>query len=809
MLAVWSWLQELVEFDREISAEEGAKALTAAGLEVEEFRRVGSDFSGVVIAEVVSKEKHPDADKLTIVNVIDSKGGQPTVVICGAPNVPEPGGRVLWARPGAILPGGFEIGSKKLKGVMSAGMLCAEDELGLGDDHDGIVVLQDAAELELGAEAKDALGLSDVVFDLCIPANRADALGHVGIARELAALLGGKAKMPDTDLSSVVDSSKTASDLVKVALADGVGCKRYVAKVVSGLQVKPSPMWMQQRLRNVGVRPISNLVDVTNYVMYELGQPLHAFDYERLKGAKVSVRYAKDGEKMCTLDDVERELVETDLLICDAEAPVALAGVMGGQSSEVSDQTTTVLLESANFDPLSIRRTARRLGLHSDSSHRFERAVDPNGADVAANRAALLLAQVGGGQVAQGAVDNYPVTIEAQTVVMRLSRCAALSGISVARETVVETLGRQGLPVKDSGVGDTIEVTVPTSRSDITREVDLIEEVVRVYGFDKVPATLPATTVRPTSVPDPRRVGVHRAMFNTGLCEHISYGFTSPARIAALGLPDSDVRTKTIAIDNPMTVEQSVMRTSLWPNLLAAVSHNLKHDVQDVRLYEVGHVFLQGKSELPEEPLEICGVLAGTRAGWLSDGPPVDFYDAKGAVISILETIYGTSEGFDLKADSAPKFLHPGASARILDKKGQEIGVVGELHPRVRKAFDLDVSVFGFELKLSELEPPKDFQMTGLPRYPAITRDISFLMSLDIESAQVRGIIAKEEEALLSQVQVLEDYRDPAHVPVGKKGMLWSITYRSPDRTLTDAEVDKVHQRIEDRLLTELGATRR
>lgn len=809
MLASWSWLNELVEFDREITAEEGAAALTGAGLEVEEFRRVGSDFTGVVVAEVVSKEKHPDADKLTIVNVIDAAGGEPTVVICGAPNVPEAGGRVLWAKPGAVLPGGFKLGEKKLKGVMSAGMLCAEDELGLGEGHDGIIVLgEEGKGLTLGAPAAEALGLADVVFDLCIPANRADALGHVGIARELAALLGGRAKLPEADLSSVVDTSANCADMVSVAIKDAEACPRYLARIIKGVRVGPSPMWMQQRLRNVGVRPISNLVDVTNYVMFELGQPMHAFDYEKVQGQSIVVRHAADGEKMTTLDDVERSLLASDLLICDATAPVAIAGVMGGQTSEVSDSTTSVLLESASFDAMTVRRAAKRLGLHSDASHRFERAVDPNGADLASRRAALLLAQHGGGTVVDGSVDSYPTVAKPITVTMRRSRCAALSGIDVARDVMIETLERQGLSVKQ-GEGDMIEVEVPTSRADITREVDLIEEVVRIYGFARVPATLPETTVRPKRRSDRRRVRAQAAMIQSGYCESLTYGFTSPQKVAALGYAKEAPQANPIGIDNPMTVEQSVMRTSLWCNLLTSVAHNRKHGVDDVRLFELGSVFLRKEDGSIEEPMHLCSVLAGQRDGWLRPGADVDFFDAKGAAITVLSGLFGTAEGFSFRPNPSSPVLHPGISAGIFDASGKEIGCVGEVHPKVREAFDIDAPVFGVELNIDALQVPDDAQMTGIPRYPAVSRDISMLVEDAVPSSQMLEIIQGCEEPLVASVQVLEDYRDPAHVPAGKKGMLWSVTYRSPERTLTDAEVDKAHKHIEEKLLGDLQATRR
>jgi phenylalanyl-tRNA synthetase beta chain len=366
MRALWSWLLELAELERAVTADEGAALLTGAGLEVESIEHLGGGFSGVVVAEVVAAERHPKADRLTVVDVIDRLGGSPTRVVCGAPNVPPPGGRVLWARPGARLPGGLEIGTRPLKGVESAGMLCSEKELGIGDDSSGIAVLAgDEARGPLGANAQEALGLDDWALEISAPANRPDTLGHLGLARELVALVGGRLASGDIDLAPVTDGSLDAARLARVDIDDPLGCPRYVARVIDGLTVRPSPGWMRRRLQAVGVRPISNLVDVTNYVLFELGHPLHAFDQRHVAEGHIRVRRARAGERLTTLDGQERTLEAGDLLICDARRPVGLAGVMGGQDSEVGGDTTRVLLEAAAFEPRSVRRTARRLGLHS------------------------------------------------------------------------------------------------------------------------------------------------------------------------------------------------------------------------------------------------------------------------------------------------------------------------------------------------------------------------------------------------------------------------------------------------------------
>jgi phenylalanyl-tRNA synthetase beta chain len=812
MRAVWSWLSELAELPRSIEADEGAAILTGGGLEVEQTERLGQGVSGVVVAEVVGREPHPDADKLTLVDVIDAAGGRATRVVCGAPNVPAPGGRVLWARPGAALPG-MAIGTRKIKGVESAGMLCSEKELGLGDDHDGIVVLgAGEREVELGASVHQTLRLDDVVLDISVPTNRPDCLGHLGLARELAALTGGRLRPPRAELAALTDEARRAAELARVSIDDPARCPRYVARVIEGLTVGPSPRWLQQRLRAVGVRPLSNLVDVTNYVMFELGQPLHAFDYEKVRGARIVVRSARAGERMKTLDEVERALEPTDLLICDGEGPVALAGVMGGLESEVSAGTTRVLLEAASFEPIGVRRTARRLNLHSESSYRFERGVDPELPELASRRAAELLARLGGGRVVAGAVDAYPRPPEPRTVRMRPSRATRLTGVELPRERCAELLGHLGLEVASEG-DDRLAVTVPSYRTDLEREVDLIEDVIRMHGLGKVPSTLPVTAVAPRARGDLRLAMARRALTACGLSEAITFGFTSPARIAALSLPDSDRRAHPIGIRNPMSVEQSVMRTSLYANLLGAVARNLSFQVADVALFEIGHVFLaRGAGELPDEPLRVAGVIAGQRAGWLTGGGEVDFFDAKGAVERLLGDLLGPdhdAQPVRFEAASDITYMHPGICARVLLSDGTVLGEVGEVHPRTRDAFELELPVFGFELALDRLPPLTPAQMAEITKYPAVTRDVSFFVAADLPASRVRELIAAAEQPLVEEVRVLEDYRDPDKVPAGQKGMLWSLTYRSSERTLTDAEVDAAHEAIVDRLLRDLPATRR
>lgn len=822
MRAVWSWLRELVELDQDISAEEAARALTGAGFEVESIETYGHDFQGVVVAEVVGKRKHPNAERLTLVDVIDAPGGTATQVVCGASNVPEPGGRVLWARPGAVLPGIGAIATRAIKGVDSPGMLCAEDELGLGEDHDGIIVLGEGDVLSgtgdvLGDPgAIERLGLRDTVLDIGVHANRADALGHLGLARELVALFGGRLRPVAPALEDYLDQALAAADLVSVHIEDPSACPRYTARIIDGVRVAPSPRWMQQRLRAVGVRPLSNLVDITNYVMFELGQPLHAFDYQTIARAEIRVRRARAGERITTLDEVERTLEPADLLICDGDGPVALAGVMGGADSEVSERTSRVLLESAGFEPTVVRHTARRLGLHSEAGARFERGVDPNLAELASARAAQLMARLAGGRVATGVVDAYVRRVEAVRVPLRASRASMLIGLDITRDQAAGLLGRLGIEaVPDAADADRLEVTCPPHRPDLTREVDLIEEVIRIHGFDKVPATLPAGQVPLRRRPDPRPALARRALVAAGLSEAITFGFTSRARVASLGLPEDDRRARPIPIRNPMSAEQAVMRTSLLPSLLAAVARNLSFGVGDVALFEVGNVFLgrddaatAGEEGLPDEPVRVAGVMTGQRPGWLGSGGEVDVFDIKGAVECMLEALL-PDQPVRFEADTESSYMHPGACARVLLPDGTLVGHVGEIHPRTRRALGVEPRCFGFELALDGFPMPAARQMHPIPRYPAVTRDVSLLMDASVPAARVRALIDEAAEPLVELVTVLEDYRDPEHVPAGKKGMLWSITYRSVEGTLTDAQVDRAHEAIVARLLEQLPAQRR
>nr|MBP9086934.1 phenylalanine--tRNA ligase subunit beta [Kofleriaceae bacterium] len=647
MKILWNWLLEYCDLDQALTAEQGAAALTKAGLEVEGLTDLGAGFSGVVVAEVVGKAPHPSADKLNIVRVITARGGAETEVVCGAPNVPEPGRKVLWAQIGAKLPGGMTLAAKAVKGVMSPGMLCSEVELAIGDDDSGIIVLAQADATPLGAPAQMAVGMDDWMFEIKAPANRGDILGHVGMARELVSIVGGRVVLPNVDCTEFLDAAAGVG--CEVEIADAKRCERYVARRIRGLVVAPAPRKMRQRLRNVGVRPINNLVDVSNYVMFEMGQPLHAFDAAKLQHGKIVVRCAVAGSAFTTLDGVVRILTADDLLICDGPTPVALAGVMGGLDSEVTATTTDVLLESASFTALGVRRIGRRLGLHSEASHRFERNVDPAMAELASARAAFLLGQLGG-KVAAQVVDVNPVPRQLAPVMLRQSRLAAIAGVTFAPDTAARMLRQLGCVVAaaaESSSENALVVTPPTHRFDLGREIDLIEEVLRLGGYESVPDSIPRLRQAPTLHAPDRQDVTRLALVHAGLSEAITFGFTSEARVQSLGLPPTDRRATSIALKNPMSLDQAVMRTSLVPNLLGAIARNASFGERDCALFEVGTVFLPRPRDpahgrdagLADEQHVVVGVLTGKRPAQLAATTPWDIFDAKGFAERAIEAV--------------------------------------------------------------------------------------------------------------------------------------------------------------------------
>ncbi|HEX4382272.1 MAG TPA: phenylalanine--tRNA ligase subunit beta [Myxococcales bacterium] len=787
------WLRELCPV--EISDDEIARRLTLAGLEVEgrQTLAIGPD---VVAARVGSKEPVKGSDHLNLCQVNDGSGTHQ--IVCGASNY-QAGDVVPLARVGAHLPNGMEIKKAKLRGVESNGMLCSERELGLSEDHAGLMILP--RETKPGTRMDEVLGLPDTVFELNITPNRPDALSHLGIARELSAITGTPLR------SATLKAAGTGTLPAKVEIRDAQRCPRYVALVIEGVRIGPSPLHVQERLRACGVRSISNVVDATNLALLELGQPLHAFDLDKLDGAQIIVRRAAEGESMTTLDGKERKLTADDLVIADASKPVALAGVMGGATSEVSGQTTRILLESAMFEGAGVRRTARRQQLHTEASHRFERGMDEHSADKAALRCAELIVQLAGGKLLPGSIDVYPAPRELPKVIVRPARVSAVLGVEVGEPEVDQRLrSLQLTPVGDG------RWSVPSWRGDLRREIDCIEEIARLRGFDTIPVQTHMAGVGETAFIDPKRRATQHgraALAAHGLDEVLNYSFVPEADLKVLGAPEP------IRVANPLTAEQGAMRTTLLAGLLRNLGFNLKRGSHDVQLYELGRVYLreshpvyaEGHLSWPaHEPRKLGIALVGSRRtkSWTGGGEPLDFYDLKGILEDILETL-GVAGARFVPAEHPA--LHP-ASTAGLTIDGVSVGVLGQIHPTVAARFELPAGVWlaelDFDALLSHAVEVRPLQ--GVPKFPAVTRDLAFVVDAGVASEQLLGEIrAADDQKLLEHVSLFDVYRG-APVPEGRKSMAFGLSLRASDRTLTDPEADALCTRIRERLKVKVGA---
>ena len=783
-----NWLRELVELPPGTDAERVAAALTGQGLEVEGIEAKGRELSGVVVAEVLNIRPHPKADKLRIVRV--RAGSREEDVVCGAPNVPPPGNRVCWAQPGARLPGGKTLEAREVRGVMSPGMLCSEPEMDLGEQGDGILILSPSAKP--GDDVASTIGAVDDVFEVNVTPNRGDALSHLGIARDLGAHFGTRVRLPEVDKVPELDKGP----FMDVEIADAEGCPRYTARFVTGLTVAPSPIQLRLRLTYCGMRPISNLVDVTNYVLLETGQPLHAFDFDKLQG-RILVRRAGQGEGMQTLDGQKRDLVPADLLITDARGPVAIAGIMGGATSEVSNSTHNVLLEAATFDPRSIRRTAKRLGIPSEASYRYERGVDANGIPYASLRAVSMMAKLGGGSLVRAVVDKFPRPPEDKKVVLSLARLRRVSGNDDSIAFAAEQLTRLGMACEASM--DSLAVTVPSYRPDITIAEDLIEEILRMGSFSK-PAHKERVASNATEIVNPEGPAdkARLLLAGAGLSEIVTWAFVPKAVLGTISGDGKDAQLgQGITLRNPISADYEVMRTSLLPGLADALNRNLSRGLAGAWLFEVGPIVRRAASEndAPIESTHASGLIAGNLAGWLKPGDAVDFYDVK-SVVEILLRGFGMGE-VDFEPPSTLPFLHPGVSAQLRSKEGVLLGSIGELHPATARKLGIETNAFYFELEVAALaSAATPLRTSAPPRFPAISRDVSFWIDVVTPAAAQRAAFLSAQEPLLCDLAVLEDFRDPKYAPPGKKGVLWSMTYRASDRTLTDAEADEAHQRV-------------
>ena len=796
MKVLLNWLREFVPITLDTQAL--CDRLTLGGLAVDGIEQLGADIRSVVIGEIISTAPHPQAERLTLCEVRTGSG--PTVaVVCGATNM-KAGDRVAYAPPGTTLPGGRRIEAVAIRGVASAGMLCSEAELALSDDAAGILIL--GPDAPLGQRVAAHLKVEDTVLDVDVTPNRGDCLSVLGIAREVAALTGARLLRTRHALR---ERGEPARDAVAVRIDDPGGCPRYAARLVRGVAIGPSPRWVEQRLRAVGVRPINNVVDVTNMVMIERGQPLHAFDYDRLARPEIVVRRAGDTRRIRTLDNADRELVPDDLLITTGVEPIAIAGVMGGAESEICERTTTVLLESASFDPASVRRTARRLDLRSEASYRFERGVDIEGVLAAADRAAALLAQLAGGDVAPGVVETYPRPPEPTAIHLRPKRVEEVLGIAVSRSEMTGALKSLGAAVSAAPHG-ALSVVPPSYRLDLKGEIDLAEEVARVVGYDRIPATMPAVPVAGGQLPD--RLGwereLKRVLIASGFYETVALSFTSAHGNELL--PGLGVKGGAVSVMNPINRDEPELRRSLLGGLLATWRTNRNQGARGLAAFSTGRVFW--RTDAIHEAWRMAGILAGElpRRG-LGTARTAEFADAKGAVEGLLDRLHLAAHVRWERCEDMP--FHPGKTARL--RCGDDVvGVVGALHPEVEFALDVEAPCWVFELDTEKLLPycPPQLLFTGLPRFPAVARDVAVVVNEDFASDRVVHFVRQWRPELVEDVALFDAYVG-APIPPGQKSLAYTISYRAADRTLTDEEVNGLHAELVAALSSELGVVLR
>ncbi|MEW5954479.1 MAG: phenylalanine--tRNA ligase subunit beta [Bacillota bacterium] len=806
MRVSYKWLRDYVDFA--LSPGDLADRLTLIGLAVEGIIDLGRGIQRVYTGRILSIDPHPNADRLTVCSVTTG-GSDPIQIVTGATNV-SVGDVVPVAVEGAKLANGLTIKKSKLRGVESRGMMCSGNELGLDpktmplDQAHGIMILP--AGTPPGQDIMPMLGLDDYILELELTPNRGDCLSMVGVAREVAALLGTALKIPEP---ACVEMPRSIAGRARVDIIDPSLCRRYVAKMMTNIKIGPSPLWLQQRLRAAGVRPISNIVDLTNYVLMELGQPLHAFDYDRLVDGHIIVRRAEAGETIVSLDNAERRLTTDMLVIADPSGPVAVAGVMGGLSTEVTAETTNILLESAWFDPVSIRRTSRDLGLRSESSIRFEKGIDIDGCLRAADRVAQLVQELGIGEIVAGAADNYPLPGTEKTILLRPARVAHVLGQDISRDEEADILERLQFRVQKDK--ENLMVTVPTHRPDIALEEDLIEEVARMYGYDRIPGALP-TGVTTRGARTSHQVFMKRikeVMVSCGFDEVITYSFISPRVFERIGLPEDSPLRETVNLMNPLSEEQSVMRTLLYPGLLEVLQRNYSRRVADGAIFELGSVFYPRPGELlpAEKPCLAAAVTGKAPGGWAGPGAPLDYFYLKGALEAVLAVLGAPGPSFPPLRDR-PGF-HPGRTATV-EVDGKEVGFIGELHPGVQEQLELPQRVVCCELDLEVLASAagETVRYSPLPRYPSVERDLAVVVGREVPAGDVLDVLYKAAGPLLKSVELFDVYTGE-QVKQGCRSLAFALRFQAEDRTLTDGEVVERLKIITEALATSLGAEMR
>ncbi|GGD48918.1 phenylalanine--tRNA ligase subunit beta [Paenibacillus nasutitermitis] len=800
----YKWLSEYIDLSG-FDGDQLAELMTRGGIEIDVVEKRNKGISGVVVGHVLTKEKHPDADKLNVCTV-DVGQGEPLQIVCGAKNVAA-GQHVPVAVVGAKLPGDFAIKRAKLRGVESQGMICSAKELGLNekllpkDQQEGILVLPEGTEI--GKSILDVLAIEDEVLELDLTPNRSDCLSMLGVAYEVGALTGRPVKLPETQVS---DAAEGAADHITVTIEGEEQCTHYAARYIKGVKIGPSPQWMQNRLMAAGIRPISNIVDITNFVMLEYGQPLHAFDADKVEGGRIVVRLAREGETIVTLDGQQRSLEPHMLVITDGERPIALAGVMGGASSEVTDGTVNILLESARFNGATVRKTSRQVGLRSESSIRFEKGVDPARVIPALDRAATLMAQYAQGLVLDGIVEELGSSQDETVLTMTLDKINRYLGTELSKLETEIIFGRLQFPYEFGANGE-FTVKVPTRRGDISRDVDIIEEVARLHGYDNIPTTPIEGPSTPGSLTKPQAIRreLRKRLTDAGLHEVMTYSFTHPDRTLLFpALSEKDAQPVKLSL--PMSEDRSVLRTALLPQMLEVAAYNRNRKNDNLAIFEIGSVFHSDEAlltRLPQEKHRLAVLLTGSRneAAWNQKPAAVDFFDAKG-IIETVAQVLGISGMVQYEA-AQPEHMHPGRTAAIVltTERGPEtIGYVGQLHPSVQHDHDL-ADVYVLEVELGPLYDAAAFKIaySVLPRYPSIDRDIAVVIDRALPAGKLLDAVRETAGELLESVKVFDVYTGEK-LGADKKSVAISLVYRHAERTLTDEEVTDLHNQVVTRL---------
>lgn len=785
MLVSVNWLKDYVDID--VPVDEFCDRMILSGSNIETVEPMGTKFSKIMVGKIVKIEKHPDADKLVVCQ-LDVGEDKLLQIVTGAKNVFE-GATVPVIRDGGMLPDGTVIKSGKLRGVLSDGMLCSAAEMGYDDKvinaliKDGIWILDD--DLKPGTDIAEALGLRDSVVDFEITPNRPDCLSMLGMAREAAAVFGHQLKYPDIKAQN---ETGDVNDYIKVEVKNTELCPRYTARVIKDVKIGQSPWWLQKRLMHGGMRPINNIVDITNFVMMEYGQPLHAFDIRNIAGGKIIVDTAQQGTKFTTLDGTERELSDSILMINDAEKPIAVAGIMGGLNSEIKEDTTTVVLESANFNGDSVRASSKELVLRTEASGRYEKGIDANLCEAAADRVCRLVEMLGCGTVVGSSVDVYPEVQEARPLDVRASRINHVLGTDIPEDDMVKIFESLEMTVETKG--DIMTVTPPTVRQDLLIEEDYVEEVARMYGYDELPVSLPlGGQAAKLTKAEELRTKTRNILTGYGLDEILTYSFVSPKSVDKVGISDTDISKRNfVKIINPLGEENSVMRTMLTPNMMDVLSKNFAKGNKSARLFEIGRIFNNVKVNCDGQPLEAEGLCIGTY------GDGADFFELKGIVDGMLDLL--GIKGAEYEAESGLSMYHPGRCANIISD-GELIGTIGEMHPDVAERYGISERVYTCELLFTIVmaQSKTEIIYKPLPKYPAVTRDIALLVDENVTVGSIMKIIEENGGRLLEKAELFDVYRGK-QIESGKKSVAFALTYRDAEKTLTDDEVSEVHKNI-------------